>query len=257
MKVFDAYAHYYDLLYKDKSYADEANFVHRIIRKHRPNAEKLFELGCGTGSHAIHLARLGYRVCGIDQSAPMLAKATERIRGLPAQLAAKLKFTPGDIREIRLNERFDIILALFHVVSYLPENRDIERTFETVKRHLKPGGLFIFDCWYGPTVLTDRPVNRIKRISDDKVDVIRFAEPTMHPNHNLVDVNYQILLRVKQTNQLEEINETHRMRYLFKPEIEKFLGQSQMKLIDDFEWMTNRPAGFDTWGVCFVSRICE
>jgi hypothetical protein len=80
------------------------------------------------------------------------------------------------------------------------------------------------------------------------------AEPTLHVNDNLVDVHYEILVRDRQTNRLEVLKETHRMRYLFKPEVERLFSGCGLQWVDCFEWMSGRPPGHDTWGVCFVGR---
>lgn len=77
-QVFDTYAHYYDLLYRDKDYAGESEYVAAHIRKQAPQAKRILELGCGTGAHAEHLARMGYTVHGVDLSKAMLARAEAR-----------------------------------------------------------------------------------------------------------------------------------------------------------------------------------
>ncbi len=82
---------------------------------------------------------------------------------------------------------------------------------------MRAGGVLLFDCWYGPGVLPARPEVRAKRFEDDKISVLRVAEPVMYPNQNLVDVNYTMLIRDKGTNTVEELRETHRMRYFFTP----------------------------------------
>ena len=51
----------------------------------------------------------------------------------------------------------------------------------TAAKHLKPNGVFIFDFWYGPGVLTDPPVVRLKRLENEEIEVLRIAEPVMHP----------------------------------------------------------------------------
>ena len=59
----------------------------------------------------------------------------------------------GDITNVNLNKEFDNIISLFHVVSYLTSNYDIKNLFLNANKHLKKGGLFIFDIWYSPAVL--------------------------------------------------------------------------------------------------------
>lgn len=253
MSVFGNYARYYDLLYRDKDYDGEAQFVGQLLQS-APETKTVLELGCGTGTHAILLAKAGYQVHGIDLSPQMLQRATERLSCLPTELVSRLKFSQGDIRTIRLEQQFDTVLSLFHVMSYQTTNEDLLAALATAKSHLKPGGILIFDCWYGPAVLSDRPIVRIKRLEDEEISVVRIAQPTMYPNENLVDVNYQVFIKQKSTGSVEELQETHRMRYLFKPEVSLLFSQSGFEYVESLEWMTNREPGFDTWGVYFVAR---
>jgi len=254
MIVFGNYARYYDLLYRDKDYVGEAQFIHQLIQTHAANAQNILELGCGTGNHATLLAKEGYDLHGVDFSQEMLQRANDRLSQLPADLAYRLKFSQGDIRKVRLNQTFDVVLSLFHVISYQTTNEDLMAAFATVKEHLKPGGIFIFDVWYGPAVLSDRPTVRVKRLEDEEIFVTRIAEPVMHPNENLVDVNYQIFIRDKSSNAVEELQETHRMRYLFQPELDLFLNKSGLKVVNCGEWMTEDHPGFNTWGVHFLAQ---
>jgi len=253
MTIFGNYARYYDLLYQDKDYFGEVQFIHQLIQMQAQEARYLLDLGCGTGIHATLLAQEGYQVHGVDLSQEMLKKAAERVSELPPELASKLSFSQGDIRQIRLNQTFDVITSLFHVISYQANNDDLLAAFQTVKAHLKPGGIFIFDAWYGPAVLREQPSVRIKRLEDEKILVTRIAEPVMYPNNNWVDVNYQVFIRDKTSGSVEELKESHRMRYLFKPEIDFLLSHCQMNVISCYEWMRDRKPGFDTWSVCFIA----
>jgi SAM-dependent methyltransferase len=196
---------------------------------------------------------MGYTVHGIDRSRKMLDLAIGRLGMLPAEVASRLTFSMGDIRQAQLEGRFDAVTALFHVFSYLPETTDLRAAMESASRHLNPGGILLFDCWYGPAVLFERPSVRVKRMSDDDVDIVRIAEPTLHVDQNRVDVNYEISIRQRKSGRSEILRETHRMRYFFRPEIEDLAGDCGMRIVDAFEWMTGAPPGSSTWGVCFVA----
>lgn len=253
MSVFGAYSHYYNLLYKDKDYAGEAEYVNSLIKKHDPVAKSILDLGCGTGRHDLLLAGLGYEITGVDMSEEMLAVANAQLESCSSQ-PSTLNFVQGDIRSIRLGRTFDVVISLFHVMSYQVTNAGLAAAFATARAHLKPGGIFIFDVWYGPAVLTDRPAVRVKRLEDEEIAVNRIAEPVMHPNDNLVDVNYHVFVRDKNSDAVEELRETHRMRYLFRPEVELLLREAGLSIAEASEWMTGRKPGFDTWGVCFVVK---
>ena len=252
MSVFNQYAEYYNLLYKDKNYKTEVDYIDGLIKKYRKNAETILDLGCGTGRHDFLLAEIGYDITGVDFSETMLEIARRQSESSAGGL--KINFTNGDVRQIRLNLKFDVVTSLFHVISYQTTNSDIISAFKTAFEHLNSEGLFLFDCWYGPAVLDEKPETRIKRMENEKISVIRIAESELLPNENIVNVNYTVIVKNKQTGAVEEIKETHRMRYLFRPEIEYLLGQAGFVIEKSEEWVTANDLGLKTWGACFAAR---
>ena len=250
MSVFKHYARYYDLLYRDKNYSAESNYIVHHLKKSCPEAQSILDLGCGTGRHDTCLAEAGYRIAGIDLSESMIALAEDRRKEQRPELQDRLSFQVGDIRQIHLDEKFDAVISLFHVISYLPENADIQKTFDNVCRHLRPGGLFLFDFWYGPAVLAQKPEVREKELEDDVIRVQRTACPEMKCDKNQVYVHYDLVIQEKKTSQVQKVNETHPMRYLFLPEIRQFLQDARLKFLFAEEWMTGKPPGPNTWGVC-------
>lgn len=252
-QVFDTYARYYDLLYRDKDYAAESEYVASHIRANAPHAKSILELGCGTGAHAEHLALLGFTVHGVDMSEEMLARAEARKAALPAEVAARLTFVLGDARSVRTLQTYDVVISLFHVMSYQTTNVDLVAAFETAATHLSPGGLFLFDFWYGPAVLTQRPEVRIKRLEDEEIKVTRIAEPVMHMNDNVVDVNYTVFIEMNGSGKVLKINEKHRMRYLFLPEFAGFLG-GKFADSESFGWMSDDNPDAQTWACMKILR---
>ena len=255
MTVFAGYSRYYDLLYRDKDYAGESRYVAQLIRQHAPSAGSVLEIGCGTGAHAAELAEIGFDVTGVDMSEGMLDAAESRRSALDAALSRKLTFVSGDARTVRLGRKFDAVISLFHVMSYQTSNDDLTAAFQTAREHLDARGIFIFDCWYGPAVMRQWPSVTRKTLSDESTEVQRTAEPVVHANENVVDVNYTVIVTDRMTGANETIHETHRMRYLFTPEIKLMLELAGMTLVESKAWMTSEPAGLDSWGACFVARV--
>lgn len=256
--VFSAYARYYDLLYRDKDYARESDYVAALFQRFHPHVVSVLELGSGTGRHAALLAGKGYRVLGVERSAGMLERARALVQtpatGEAAGAHPPPEFVEGDIRAVRVDRQFDAAISLFHVISYQTTNTDLLQAFETACLHVKKGGVFVFDVWYGPAVLTTPPAVRVKRMADDSIEVTRLAEPLLLPNSNLVEVNYHVFIRTKVTGAVSETREKHEMRYLFAPEIDLLLGQSGFERLHAEEWLSGRTPGCGTWGVCFVAR---
>jgi len=168
--------------------------------------------------------------------------------------SAALNYVQGDARSVRLDSTFDVVISMFHVMSYQITNHDLLAAFATAHSHLKPGGTFIFDCWYGPGVLTDPPTVRLKELEDEDVTVTRIAQPVMHPNENVVNVNYRVFLRDKASGSVREINETHRMRYLFHPEVDLMLTLSGFEPQTSEEWLTSAPLSLTSWNALFTAR---
>jgi SAM-dependent methyltransferase len=251
--TFDLYAAYYDLLYEDKGYDEEAAFVARLIRDQAPDARSILELGCGTGKHGLALARQGFSLRGIDLSPGMVDRANKRLDGANVPPRVKVSFDHGDVRTAQLDQTFDAVVSLFHVVSYQLRNSDLVETIRTAADHLPPGGVFVFDCWYGPAVLTVRPEVRVKRCENSEIQVFRVAEPEMHPDRNVVDVRYTIWIEQKATGTTMRLSEIHPMRYLFYPEIETMLASVGLKIRRACEWMSDKPLDFTTWSATFVA----
>lgn len=254
MNSFGNYADYYELFYEEKDYASEADYVLSHLRRHGSHGMSLLELGCGTGKHAEHFVSLGHEVHGVDLSPNMLKVAESKKTAMPQELRARLNFTQGDIRGIRLGKRFDAVVSLFHVFSYQTTNDDLSAAIGTAAAHLAEDGILLFDFWYGPAVIRQLPEVRVQRFENEDVCLTRIAEPVVHANENIVDVNYELLVERKSDGRLETIRETHSMRYLFIPEIELLLVRHGMELMGSYAWMKITAPGFDSWNACAVAR---
>jgi len=243
-KNFDLYSQYYNLLYQDKDYKGEAEYVYGKLKSYSPNLNQILELGSGTGIHANLLQKKGLYVIGIELSEEMAQQAREK--GIECHV--------NDCSEFSLDKKFDAVISLFHVISYVTENNNLVKTFQKVYEHLNPGGFFLFDLWYSPAIYNLKPETRIKRIENDELKVIRLAEPVMHYNSNLVDVNYDVIIEEKQSGKITRINETHPMRHFSLPEIQLLASFTGFKVIETEEWMTGKQPSENTWGVCFILK---
>jgi trans-aconitate methyltransferase len=247
MSVFGNYSKYYNLLYKDKDYEGEAEYIFSLIQKYNPVTELILELGCGTGKHAKIIAEKGYKIHGIDSSQTMLQEALS----IENQ---NLFFEQGDVRTFRANKKFDCVISLFHVASYQNSNEDVINYFKTAGEHLSVGGLFIFDVWFAPCVLNEKPERRVKELENEEIKIKRIAEPFHRVNENVIDVNYKIEITDKKSSRQDFIQEKHSMRYFSLPEISLFCSLTGFELVSAEEWLTGHEPGESTWGVCFVAR---
>ena len=247
------YAQCYDLLYADKDYKSETDYLNDLLKKFCPDTKTILNLGCGTGKHDFLLAEKGYMIHGIDVSDNMILRANERVKELGDNHA--IAFSVGDIREIRLEKKFDTVISLFHVMSYQTSNHDLQNVFLTVKEHLKPGGVFVFDCWYGPGVLTNPPAVRVKRLENENIKLTRIAEPVHHVQKNIIDVNYNLFITSKISNEQEVVYESHKMRYLFDTEIDCLCEKYSFEKIAAYQWMNYKETTLNTWNAVYVCKL--
>lgn len=241
--VFNSYSRYYDLLYKDKDYAGEAAYIQSLLTRFGAQKGDLLEFGSGTGKHGCLLASQGHVVHGIELSADMVARA-ETAPGFTCQL--------GDITRVAMGRHYDAVLSLFHVISYLTLNEQLQAVFSNAAVHLSKGGLFIFDFWFSPAVYAQKPSMRVKRMADELVEITRIAEPDIHPNENRVDVNYTIFECNKTSGHFQTMQEQHPMRHLSLPEIDLLSATAGFKRLVAEEFLTGHAPSEATWGVCVV-----
>jgi SAM-dependent methyltransferase len=247
-----AYAGSYDLLYEDKNYGSECDLIERIIRQHGLNPTRtIVDLGCGTGSHALPLARRGYEVVGIDRSREMLTRAQEKAI---QQKQSNATFHAGDIRSANLDRTFDAALMMFAVLGYQLENRAVIDALKTARRHMSPGGILIFDVWYGPAVLHMRPSERMKVIPTAEGRILRFASGSLDIRRQTCTVDYQ-LWRIKEDRVLAHLEESHEMRYFFPLEIQLFLETTGFAMVRTGAFPEfDREADENTWNVLVAAR---
>ena len=254
MSVFGNYSNYYDSLYKDKDYLAEVDFVDSLIKKYGIGGVKtILDIGCGTGGHAFLLDEDGYDVTGIDISENMLSIAKEKAK----KTKAYVDFFKADIRDFDLNKKFDVAISMFAVMGYQTTNEDFENTLRNVNQHLKLGGLFIFDVWFGPAVISQKPGDKIRIIENGGEKIIRLTRSTLDIMKHIVDVNFNVT-RIKDSKILEEIEETHRMRFFFPMEMELFLKNNGYQILNMIPFMDiDGVLSEDKWDITVITRKIE
>jgi SAM-dependent methyltransferase len=107
-------------------------------------------LGSATGRVAWALAEHGLSVLGVDPSERMVHAAEESRSAVPAEVAGRVRFLLADPRSLRLPERFPVVLAPQNALGLMGSQEDLETFLATVRQHLVPGGLFVYDVLNPP-----------------------------------------------------------------------------------------------------------
>ncbi|WPB75122.1 class I SAM-dependent methyltransferase [Archangium violaceum] len=107
-------------------------------------------LGAANGRVAWALAGAGLSVLGVDPSERMVQAAEELRSSEPPEVAARVRFLHADPRSLRLPERFPVVLAPQHALGMMGSQEDLEAFLSTVRHHLEPEGIFVYDVLNPP-----------------------------------------------------------------------------------------------------------
>ena len=117
-----------------EDYADEAAQFRKAILDHSTIPVKtLLDIGCGGGHIDFHLKK-EFEITGIDLNDGMLENARK--------LNPHVSYLQGDMRDLDLDEQFDTVIIADSIL-YMQNEEELKAAFETARKHLKPGGVFV------------------------------------------------------------------------------------------------------------------
>ncbi len=244
--LFGGFARYYDALYRDKDYALEAEYFSQLVKKYETQPSRsLLEFGAGSGGHQAELIRLGFDAFGVELSEEMCGLARQR----------GLSVVQGDFRNHRHDSKVDVVMALFHVVSYLVTDDDLNASFRNVRQCLRPEGLFIFDAWFEEAVRTQKPEIRVKRTTHQGTKILRLSEPHWKESEKAVVIDYTIFTQPAESDTWITTCETHTLRYFTVEDIQALADKHGFDLCASEETLTSNSPSPASWGITFVLRL--
>ena len=132
---WDNYAPFYDWENARTMGRRDVGYWTRFVRNRRGG---VLELGCGTGRLLFPLARETRRVCGIDLSAEMLARAA--VRAARRERRARPAIIRGDMRRLPFDDAaFSTVIAPYGVLQSLTDDADLSAALREAARVMKPG----------------------------------------------------------------------------------------------------------------------
>lgn len=137
--------HFTDAGYYAHAYRDRTDDIAYYVQVAREHGEALLEYGVGDGRIAIPLAQAGHRVTGIDLSAPMLDALRRKLKAETREVRERVTLRAGDMTEVALRKQFNLIICPFNTFLHLYDRASAEAFLARVRRHLAPGGRFVFD----------------------------------------------------------------------------------------------------------------
>lgn len=129
-------------LYSHRNLVEASGAVELILQRSRLKAPAdVLDLACGAGRHAVALARHGFKVTAVDLSATLLNAAHHNAE----EHGVEIDFIQSDMRAIRFENRFDLVVQLFTSFGYFATREEDAEVLHHVRRALRPGGWYALD----------------------------------------------------------------------------------------------------------------
>lgn len=245
------YADYYDILYQDKNYEEEIDFLEMIFRKYlKKKPRTVLDLACGTGGHLIPLARRGYQVSGLDLSEGMIAAAKNK--AIKENL--KINFYRAPMQKFSLSKKFDIIISMFSTVNYLTEYKDLKYFLKNVNNHLSRNGLLIFDVWNALSVLDHYDPYREKKVKKNETEIKRIAVTKIDEAQQLCWVDYHCMI-YNNHKKINEFDDHHQLKFFFIDELKNYLEDAGFKILAIGPFLNiDKQITKNDWDISFVVK---
>ena len=246
------YAELYDLFYSDKPYAEEAAFVHDCLQRFGVSpSREILELACGTGRHAFALEQYGYQITATDRSPAMLQVGRRRA----SKIGSKVVFTSADMQQLQLPAKeFDAAVCLFDSIGYLKTDEALKSALAEIRSRVRQKGLFIFEFWHAPAMLSHYSTVRVRRWKTSNGEVVRISETTLDRENRLANVDYTVY-ELESDGTYSTLREAHTNRYFSVNEMQTFISAAHFEPLKFFAGFEKEGSiNVDTWHIVAVAR---
>ncbi len=190
----------------------QVDFLQRVL--HLKGDEKILDLGCGIGRHAILLGQLGCHITGVDISPYCIAEANKKLAPFPD---IDVKFMQRDMRQLDDLGTFDAVISMFTSFGYFDEDEDNEQVLEAVRRCLNSGGQFFLDYLHPYHVkATFVPEEELTVIEEKVIIQRKITDDHIVKTIIFPDRSYQEKVKLYSKDNIESVLLKHRLRPMDK-----------------------------------------
>ncbi len=243
--MYNNFAYEYDRLMNDIDYIKWADYVESIFSSYSTVPSMVLDLGCGTGSFCIEMAKRGYDMIGVDSSSDMLCCAKEKA----LKAGYDILFLNQDMSSFELYGTVDVIVCLVDSLNYLTAKQDVKKMFKLVSNYLNPDGLFIFD------VNTEYKLSKVlgnNVFYDVRDDVSYIWQSTYDSRKKLC--TYDVTFFVQQDELYRRYDEIHTERAYKTDELSDLLVSAGLIPLNIYNELTTKPVNAKSERVFFACR---
>lgn len=139
---------FYHTLYQDRNIAEAQHFLQNLVENLpiKPQ-DRIMDIACGRGRHALFLAEQGFQVTGTDLSPNSISYAQQEAKRRKLNAA----FYVHDMRN-KAQEKADVVLNVFTSIGYFEDVADNTKAIQAFYDNLVDGGIAVIDFLHVPQV---------------------------------------------------------------------------------------------------------
>lgn len=207
---------YYHILYRDRDSREAKMFLDNLIHYLDIHEnDKILDLACGRGRHAIYLNQEGLNVTGIDICQENISKALKKSN-------SRLKFHVGDMRSVFRRNYFNYIFNFFTSFGYFDSKTENENVVRAVYEGLVPGGKFLIDFLNPFKVIHDLSPEEVKEVEGVRFTISKKLE------------NGVIRKDIQFTDQGREYHYYEKVKAIRRTEFLEYFKNTSLKLLETF-----------------------
>lgn len=211
------------------------------------DGKDILDVGCGTGVFDEYFAREGARVMAIDISPDMIDYAKHNHKN------NAVAYQTHDICSSSINKRYDIAVAMSHVVGYQLENSQLRAFFDNISKSLKKGGLFLFNFYNEPAILMEKLTPQFREVCTEGIRITRISNAVPECMENVLHMDYRYIIEGREEAPFD-IKIEEKMRYYSLMELENYLYNAGFRLKSANKFLMKEELQYNEWNGFIVAE---
>lgn len=241
---YESFARVYDELMDNVPYDEWAEFYISKLKEYGIEDGLICDIGCGTGTMTMHLAKAGYDMIGIDNSEEMLLIAREKAA------EKEILYLLQDMREFELYGTVRACVSVCDCVNYVLDEEELVQVFRLVNNYLDPKGIFVFDF---NTIYKYEQVIGDTVIAENREDCSFIWENYYEEEDQINEYDLTIFVR-GEDDRYEKFTETHLQRGYSLSQMKAMLSKAGLDFVEAVDMDTKKAPSEVSERICIVTR---
>ena len=245
--IYQNFAYVYDKFMNNIAYKEWSDYLIQLFHEYSIPSGRLVDLGCGTGTLTLRMAKAGSRLTGVDNAADMLTIAADKLSGYSNEVT----LIHQNMCELELDALYDGFYCICDSLNYLLSSTEIYCTFCGIKQHLKKNGIFIFDLktpYFFEEILGDAT------FCDHQRDCSYTWENNYFKEERINQYELTIFAREPEHSLFERFFETHHQRAYDLQEMIDLLFQAGLEYVTAYNAFTRQPPSPESERIYIIAR---